>query len=222
MLRVAGLAVAAAFTLSSSAFSQVCQGNSPFSFGHVRVGAGVETGGSTHAVDGELAVGAASGLFANGMVSNLQNDNASTSANAYAAGAGFAIDLKPQHGLQLCPEVGFEYQDGPTVNQGGTDFSIGTHAFTFGGTLGGVMSSGRNVDFIPFVEYTRWMSTATASAGGLSNSLDQNYNVATLGAGFVFRHRVTIRPAVVLPFGQNGGVVRYGVSAGYSLGGGRQ
>ncbi len=218
-MRIAHVAVLVSLAAFSQTHAQVCEGAASFSAGPVRLGAGLSVDSDAQSYGGQLAFGAPSGPFVNGTVSSVQYKDVSGSGLSVGGDAGFAIDLNPQRTVQFCPEVGFAYQTGPNFDTGFGSVSISTHGFSFGGAIGGVALQSPGFDFVPFVGGSYVIAQGTASGGGFSSSSNQNYGVATVGAGFVVSRVLTIQPSVSVPLGLNGGVVSFQLAVAFNAGG---
>jgi len=214
---VAVLAGAVIIPLAKSQ-AQTCLGAASFSAGNMRLGAGVDVGDKSKAFSGDFAIGSTMGPFATAGLSTVQYDDVSGNGIGFNVNAGYAVKANATGTAQLCPIVGFSYQNAPDIESEFGSITSSYHAFVLGGALGGVASSSPGLDFVPFVSAGYVLSQASASVAGFSQSQNDNYGVIGLGAGLVFNRAVTIRPSVGIPVGLEGAKPRYGLSIGFSFG----
>ena len=211
---LAVVVVAALFARPTISQAQICLGTASFSTGPMRVAAAFNVGDQAKGYGAQFAAGAAKGAFGSVSVTRISYDEIDEGSTDFGISAGYSFDTDSKGKAQFCPVADFTYEKQPDF--GGVESSA--HSFGLGGAFGGIVSSSPNFDFVPFVSgmYTR--ASVSASFEGFSESLNQNYGVFTLGAGFVVNHTVTIQPAASFPVGLDGAKPTYGISVGFNFG----
>jgi hypothetical protein len=218
--RITCLSALGIIIATTGAQAQVCLGAAPFSTGNMRVGAGATFGDNAKSYGVQFSGGAAQGTFGGASLSTVQYDDVPGSGTAIGASVGMSLNLVPAGTAQICPIVGFDYQNGPNINTGFGKVSVSAHAFSLGGSLGGVAMSSPGLDFVPFVSAAAILSQASASLAGDSESDNQNYGEISAGAGFVINRVLTLQPAVHVPVGLDGGKASFSIAFGFNFGNG--
>jgi hypothetical protein len=199
--------------------AQACAGTAAFSSGPVRLGAGLATTEGAKSYGVLMAVGSKSGAFAGGNISRADySDSDLRSSTQYGVGAGYAIDLNPAHTVQFCPHAGFAYQSGPDFDLGTSTMSTSGHAFSLGGSFGGIVPVSPTLDVVPFAGGSVVMSRATANLDGDTQSDSQNYAEIDVGAGFVVNRTLTLQPSASLPVGIEGAKPSFQISFSLNVG----
>lgn len=204
--------------ITAHAEAQLCQGAASFRNGPIRLGAGLTVNSDAQSYGGQIAIGTPSGPFVSGTLSGVQVKDVSGTGVVAGGEAGFAADLNPRRTAQFCPLVGFQYQSGPDIDTGFGMASFSAHAFSFGGSIGGVALSNPGFDFVPFVGAVYVLSQTNASFSGISASSNDHYGVVTVGAGFVLSKVLTIQPAAEIPVGLKGSRTSFALAFGFNFG----
>jgi hypothetical protein len=201
-----------------AAGAQTCLGTATFHRAPVRVSAGATFADSTTLYGAGLALGAGAGPFASAMVSRGTFEGLDDHATVVDLAVGFAIDVHPTGGLQFCPRIGHRIQSGPDVAAGLGTVSTSARRIEVGAAFGGILSATPALDIVPFgdLAYTATRLTLDLPAGPVSNTEDGG--LLEVGAGLVFRRRLTLRPSAVIPMGGERGGSALRVVLAYNLG----
>ena len=85
--------------------------------------------------------------------------------------------------------------------------------------MGAAVVATPTLDVVPFADL-RWLySHGTSEYNGDRSSGSGHASVLTMGAGFVFSKKITVRPGIEIPTSYAVGVSAFAISLGYSLGG---
>jgi hypothetical protein len=202
--------------------AQTCSGAAAFSAGPARLGAGLATSEGVKSYGVSMAVGANAGPFATGTLSRAEYSDINGAGTVFGLGAGYAINLNPTKTVQFCPIATFNYQSGPDIDIGTTTISTSAHAIGFGGSVGGTLPVGPTVDFVPFAGAAYFVSQASASGGGVTDSESQDYTELDVGAGFVINKTLTLQPSVAIPVGIDGAKSTFLLAFGFNFGASKQ
>jgi hypothetical protein len=206
------------FAPSSLVLGQVCQGGPSFKEGNMRLGAGATFGDNTKSYGAAFATGSPQGPFASVGLSTVQYDNVSGNGAVVTVSGGWSVDVVPSGAAQLCPLIGFSYQNGPNYSTGFGDFPTSAHAFALGASFGGVAMTSPGFDFVPFASFGYYLATGNASGGGFNVSTNQNYGDLTIGSGFVINRTLTLQPGVSIPVGLENGKTSFSIAVAFNFG----
>jgi len=211
-------ALVAALVAAGPASAQLCNGAASFANGPIRVGAGADFTDGSKAVGAQLAFGAKQGAFANVGLSAVNYDGVDERGTVVNVNGGYSMSLSKPGKAEFCPLVGFAWQSGPNVVTNFGTADVSARAFGFGGSIGGIVNSTPEFDFVPFASVSYFTSKGTISFNGTSQTSTQDYGEIGLGAGFVVNKVLTIRPAVTFPIGLDNGDPSYGIAFAYNFG----
>jgi hypothetical protein len=188
------------------ASAQTCLGTASFGAGLVRAGATFASLDGAKAYGGTVAVGAATGPFADLALARADYDDANASATAFSIGVGYAIEVVPGGRVQFCPRIAHVQQHGPDIDTGFGTLSTKLRASEIGASLGGLLSVSPRFDVVPFAgaAYVATRATLDFEQGGPESTTEDSGQLQ-LGAGLVLDHRLTLQPAVLIPLGSEGG-----------------
>jgi hypothetical protein len=198
--------------------AQTCAGTASFSAGPVRLGAGLGTSDGVKSYGASLAAGTASGVYASAGLSRFEYADVDGSGKSIELGAGYAINLNGSRTVQFCPEVGYQHVSGPDIQYAGYTIKTSARANFYGGTLGGTVAVLPSLDVVPSAGAYYASTRATQTLVTDSRSQTQNYGEFDVGMGFVINKSLTLRPAVVIPFGVSGAKSTFDMGIAFNFG----
>lgn len=161
------------------------------------------------------------GAFGNVALGSTHIDVYHASAFNVGGGAGYQVPLDRQGSVQLCPAAEVEFFLGPQNIQGtGVDYSETNISIGVG--VGVIAARTEHADVVPtvFLDFANAHSKLKDALGN-STSNSQSFGIVGLGIGFVFSHRVSIRPSAAIPFGISGASTTFGVTLALNYRGAR-
>jgi hypothetical protein len=203
--------------LPTGLLAQTCMGGASFADGRAQIRADASSSTAARSVIGGVSMGSPRGPFASLGFGRAHDDGLDDKATLFAATAGIGAGFRPIPKTQFCPFISAE-----AVN--GVDFANGdrlsSHAFGFGTAVGTILSNAAGFGVAPFVAGAVVTQTATAHVVspprvGVSNN---NYRFMTLGAGFVLKKVITIRPSMTFTFVDGETSRSSGLRVSYSFG----
>lgn len=192
---------------ASAASAQMCNGTAPFSAGKMRVGVGISFPSDANEYDGEFAVGSASGLYG-GVTANLIQPSVGTeNATVFGFNGGKEMTIGTKKNVGMCPQL--------LASFGSFPGDVSTTNFGGGVSFGTKMDASKSFDLIPFGG--AFLVRSSAKSGGVSAS-DTNLGL-TVGAGFVFNTKWSVRPMINIPLTQDNADATFGVMGSLNFGG---
>ena len=194
------IALAAVFVTTSTVDAQTCSGAAPFNRGPVRVGVGFSYSDAANSYGGGLGIGSSrDGPFATANGFAIEYDGIEEIGTGFSVGAG--IPFRVSNSIEFCPLMGFYHQ---SLNLDDPDLGtlrLTTRGFSFGGSIGGVAAASSNFEVVPHASGEFVAAKGTASLLGESASESDSYFAVGVGAGFVVRRIISIRPSIAYAFG---------------------
>lgn len=215
--RTRGAAVVALLIVggASRAAAQTCTGFTAIDESHRgRVGAALALSSHTAGVYADFAAGStlAFGSFQIGRTHYRDLAFSTTVAGGALSGQ---VPLHSSRKVWACPGVAYSAEWG-TISDFGIDVSS---SFTTGGVdVGAIVMSSGDLDVVPTFSVAggRLRSSQTDSTGTTSGR--DTGGVVTLGVGLIVKHRITVHPALNVPFGLVGAEKSFTVTATVSFG----
>ena len=198
--------------------AQTCIGKAAFSAGPVRLGAGFGSSDGEKSYGVSMAVGARSGGYVSGDLTRFEYSDVDGSSRSVALDAGWAINLNPSRTVQFCPEVGYQRVSEPDIQEAGYTITTSVRAVSYGGSFGETVAVLPSLDLVPFAGAYYVATRATATLVSVSRSESLNYGEFDAGAGFVIDKTLTLRPAVVIPFGVSGAKSTFLIGLAFNFG----
>ena len=156
------------------------------------------------------------GPFATANGFAVEYDGIEEMGTGFSVGAG--MPFRVSNAVEFCPLVGFYHEslniDDPDL---GT-LRLTTRGFSFGGSIGGVVSASPAFEVVPHASTEFVAAKATASLLGESASESDSYFVVGLGSGFVVRRILSIRPSIAYAFGVEDADPVFALSIGVNFG----
>lgn len=218
-------AVVLAALLPAHLAAQTCMGTAPFSAGIVRAGVMAARSPDASSVGAALSAGMEHGLFANTSISRLSIEVARRAAPAFAATAGYGIDIElpPDHlWIQACPFVGAEYVDGPQVDLGPgiPRVDVTSRAYRAGLALGESIHSHDRFSLVPNAAFSYVLETAVTRQGGATENISEDYGLLEFGMGVVIDRIFTLQAGLAIPIWLDRAASALVVGVGMNFGGG--
>jgi hypothetical protein len=191
--------------VSSTAESQVCLGQAPFSAGPVRAAGSFVRPSRTKVYGGEIGYGTPSTGFASVAFQRKLTDNFDATADLWTGHVGYQITPSATSSIRLCPIASLGRATSTANFAGGHSESSGM-AFSLGAAFGGQASTNGIIDLIPSLalEYAGTRLRGTSAFGGVTGRFDavtRTYGMSTLSVGVLMAQRVTVTPFYSLTFG---------------------
>jgi hypothetical protein len=190
------LSIVAATVAAAPAAAQRCLGTTSFSAGAIRLGGGLSMNDGVQTWGVDVALGKVTGPFGGVEVARTSIRGSSWRRFVGVMG-GYAVDMNPTRTLQFCPVVSLASRSGPMIGVG----NFSGQSFSFGGSIGGVASSGPDFQFVPFGSVA-YVNTRTVDA---PRDVYVDYVGVEVGSGMVFNNSVTLKPSVAIPVTLDGG-----------------
>jgi hypothetical protein len=194
-------AVAGVAILTTSAAAQVCQGDLSFRGSSKHVGAALGMSDNATSFGAGLAVGHSKGWYGGGSVGVSSYDNVDGNGLGLGGGIGYAMAMAPKSRWQMCPGASLSLGFGPNFDVAGASTHNSSQTLALGVSLGTVAPLSRSVNLLPFFSASMAHTRASVSVNGASTSLDDNYLLLGMGAGFQFSPSLVIRPTLSLAAG---------------------
>jgi hypothetical protein len=204
--------------VATSLQAQTCLGTASFAVAPLRIGGsvGTATGVSTYGLS--AAVGKRVGAFGSAGVERAEFSDVDASATILNLSAGYAIAPGPSSTVQFCPRVLFTLQSGPNVDDGFVSFSNSARVLGLGGAIGDDLVVTPTLDFVP--SFAASFETAHSDVTFADDREHEtiNYGELDFAVGFVLNRKLTIQPAVLVPFAAEGATSTFQLLVAYSLG----
>lgn len=197
MNRIAsGIVGLSALILSANALSaQMCNGTAPFSVGPMRAGAGLEWGNRYSAIDGEFAYGAQGGWYGGVTMALIDQENTTKGATRVGLNGGLPMLVGTTKKVEMCPQLVLSRLAGSSSST--VDYS--TNSFGAGASFGTKLDASKSFDLYPFgLALLHHDAFEQTNSGLTTESSDTNLDI-TIGAGFVFNRKWTVRPMIFIP-----------------------
>jgi hypothetical protein len=201
MNRIAsGLVGLSALVLSASTLSaQMCNGTAPFSVGPMRAGAGLEFGNRYTGIDGEFAYGDKSGWYGGATLALIDYENTTEGATRIGLNGGKTMVVGTAKKVEMCPQVVLSRLSGSSSAT--VDYS--TNTIGGGASFGTRLDASKSFELYPFgLALLHRDAFEQTNSGLITESSDTNLDI-TLGAGFVFKRKWTVRPMIFIPITDN-------------------
>lgn len=188
------LGIVAATVAATPAAAQRCLGTTSFSAGSIRLGGGLATNDGVQTWGVDVALGRVTGPF--GGVEVARTSRRGSSSRRYVGlMGGYAVDMNPSRTLQFCPVVSLASRSGPMIGAG----NFSGQSFSFGGSIGGVASSGPDFQFVPFGSVAYGVAYMNSRTLASPRNAYVDYVGVEVGSGMVFNNSVTLKPSVAIP-----------------------
>ena len=217
MRRIYLLSLALPFVLGSKAVAQTCTGMPSFTSGKMQVaGSGTFADGAS-SFGGTFGYGTPKSLYGKAGIGTTSYDAFDGSSFDFNVGGGYQIPLHARRTAEFCPVANLTLSSGPNdVLGSGVDISGRT--FSFGGSIGGVVSQSPQMQIVPTAGFQFANTRATVDDGTDSASNSESYGLLTLGSGFVFNQRFSLNPSVSIPVGLDGSSASFGLAGAINFG----
>jgi hypothetical protein len=200
------LGLAAVVLTAADLSAQMCNGTAPFSAGKMRAGVGLSFPSDAMSIDGEFAVGSRSGLYGGVTASLISIDNVDGNGTSFGLNGGKAMVMGAKKNIEFCPQL--------LVGFGSLPGDISTLDIGGGVTFGTKMDASTSFDLIPFGG--AFLVRNRVEVGTISGS---ETNLAlSLGAGFVFSPKWTVRPYINIPITADNADATFGVMGSVNFG----
>lgn len=196
--------------------AQICTGNASFANGNFRVGGAAQFSDGVQGFGGNFVAGspAAFGSFS---VGSLSYDDVDGSSLLVGGGAGYQMAVGSTGNVQLCPVASVDFAFGPNDIEG-TGIDASGRSFSFGGMIGGVLSSSPQFQVVPAGGLAFAHSTVKLDDGVDSISESDTFGLGMFAVGFVINNSLTIQPGLSIPFGLDESDPTYGVLLSLNFG----
>lgn len=198
--------------------AQQCLGGASFADRRAQINADAGFSSGARSFSGGISVGSRA-PFASVGFGTAYDDDVGDEATIFSAMAGFALPSQPKPRTQFCPFVSALVITGVEL-EGGLHLSSQTFAFGIG--VGRLRTVAPWLEIVPtavgtVATQTTSIQFGTDGATGAENTLHWN---VSLGAGFVLRKLITIRPSTSMSIADRHTTMSYGLHASLGFGGG--
>jgi hypothetical protein len=198
--------LAAVVLTAGNLSAQMCNGTAPFSVGKMRAGVGLSFPSDAMSIDGEFAIGANSGLYGGATASLISIDNVDDNATLFGLNGGKEMVTGAKKNIAFCPQLLVQFGSYPG------DFS--TMDIGGGVTFGTKMDASTSFELIPFGG--AFLVRNSFDAGTIDGS-ETNLGL-TVGAGFIFNKKWTVRPMISIPITADNADATFGVMGSVNFG----
>jgi hypothetical protein len=186
----------------SPASGQTCRGQATFENVPLRVGGDVAFSGDMVTFGGGVRK-SFDRFFAGGgaLFHSISDfDSGATSVGGYG-GTEMTVDSAQK--FHLCPTAGILLTFGPSP---GADIDASSFTFSAGASLGFVASTSGTTSIVPTFGFTFNVRRVKLSGGFFDDEFSETepFGALHVGVGFVFNDRLSLVPALLVPFGADG------------------